>query len=225
MPSPPDHPGVLAIRHFFEVGSDTNVACRLHYTYSGTAPADAACVTIATDVLTSMHTNLLPVMNQDNSIASVSVTDLTSPSSGFGQHFAAANGAVTSQPLPPAACVLLNVRIGRRYRGGKCRTYWPLGSAADLATTLEWAGASVTAFEAAIAQVIDDTIAISTAGTTIGTLVNISNYSGFSTVGPDLEGRFRYPPKVRAVAIAPDPFTGIAVNPKVASQRRRNLQS
>jgi hypothetical protein len=81
----------------------------------------------------------------------------------------------------------------------------------------------VAAFLAGIAQYIDDIIALTHTGTTMGSLVNISDYAGFNTVGPDLEGRFKYPPKLRSVAIAPDVFTGITINPRIGSQRRRNL--
>lgn len=225
MPPLPAIPNTLMVRHFFSVGTDLSVATRLFYTYTGTAPSDSVCGTIASDIYTALATNLPAVMHGDNDITGVSVQDLTSALGGFGEHLAVTPGTEGGQPLAAGTAVLLNMKIARRYRGGKPRTYWPLGTANDLTTPSAWAASSVTAFHTALAQVIDDTIAISTGGTTINTLVNVSYYSGFTAVTNPITGRTRDVPKVRTAAITPDPFIGISVNPKPASQRRRNLQS
>lgn len=224
MPALPDHPNVFAVRHFFEVGDDLNVACRLHYRWSGTAPSNAVCVTFATAIHASMVTNLVPLMAATNSVHAVSVTDLTSPTGAFGEYFHTDNGTSGGSPLDAATAVLFNMHIARRYRGGKPRTYWPLGVAGDLVNPTLWEATSVTAFQTALDQLVDDTIALSSSGTVMGTLCSVSDYHGFTPVTNPITGRTRDVPTVRSVAIAPDDFTALAVNPRPASQRRRNLQ-
>jgi len=223
MPVPPDHPNVIRTRTLFELGSDLNAQCRMHFAYTGTAPDDASCASLATSAYASAVTNLVPLLGTESSLHGVEFTDLTSPSSGTGEHIANTTGTRSGSDTPAGAAVLMNIQISRRYRGGKPRVYWPLGTASDIDTPTNWLSGSVSAFLAGIAQYIDDIIALTHTGTSMGSLVNISNYSGFNTVGPDLEGRFKYPPKLRTSAIAPDVFTGITINPRIGSQRRRNL--
>lgn len=225
MPVPPDHPGVLRIKHNWNVGSDLSVGTTLHFTYTGTAPSNAVCATIEADCYALAVTNLVPLLCDDNYLTGVDVTDLTSPSSGNGVHVASQVGTRAGLPLPAATCVLSRFGISRRYRGGKPRQYWPFGVEGDLASPQAWAGGSVTAFLTGLATYIDGVIVIVESGTAISTMVNISNYAGFNTVGPDLEGRFHYPPKLRAVAIAPDPFVGFTVSARPATQRRRALNA
>jgi hypothetical protein len=223
MPVPPDHPFVLRTRTFWKLGSDLNAQSRMHFAYTGTAPSDASCVTLATSAYASAVTNLVPLLGTESSLAGVEFTDLTSTSAGTGEHLHDTTGTRSGSDTPAGAAVLMNIQISRRYRGGKPRVYWPLGTASDIDTPTNWLSGSVSAFLAGVAQYIDDIIALTNAGTTLGPLVNISNYASFNTVGPDLEGRFKYPPKLRAVAISPDVFAGISINPRIASQRRRNL--
>jgi hypothetical protein len=195
----------------------------MHFAYTGTAPDDASCASLATSAYASAVTNIVPLLGTESSLHGVEFTDLTSTSSGTGEHIANTTGTRSGSDTPAGAAVLMNIHISRRYRGGKPRVYWPLGTASDIDTPTNWLSGSVTAFLAGIAQYIDDIIALTHTGTTMGSLVNISDYAGFNTVGPDLEGRFKYPPKLRSVAIAPDVFTGITINPRIGSQRRRNL--
>jgi len=226
MPVLPDHPGVLRVESLFTVGADANVRCRLHFLYTGSAPTNATCVTIATDIYGFGVTDLVPMLADENNWAGVKVTDLTSPSSGVGEYLtdtAGTRGAGDS--LPAEVCVLDNHGITRRYRGGKPRAYWPFGIGSDLTSPSAWSAGAISAFGTARNNYIISIEGLSVAGTVLGSAVSISDYSGFSTVGPDLEGRFRYPPKVRSVAIAPDLITLYGINPKPGSQRRRQLHS
>jgi hypothetical protein len=223
MPVPPDHPNVLRVTTTWELGSDLNAQSRMHFAFTGTNPSDASCATLATSAHASAVTNLVPLLGTESSLKGVEFTDLTSPSSGTGEHIALTTGTRSGSDTPAGAAVLMNIKISRRYRGGKPRVYWPLGTASDIDTPTNWLSGSVSAFLAGTAQYIDDIIALTNAGTTLGPLVNISNYAGFNTVGPDLERRFKYPPALRSSAIAPDVFTGISINPRIGSQRRRNL--
>lgn len=221
MPPLPAQPNVLQVKHLFSVGSDLSVSSRLFYVYSGTAPSDATCVAIAGLIYTSVVTNLIPLMCSDNAAIGVSVQDLSSSVGGFGEHVANTAGTRTGIPLPASTCVLMNISIARRYRGGKPRVYWPLGVASDLVSPNQWASTPIASFHSGTSQVIDDTLAISTAGLTMQNMVNISYYQGFTAVLNPITGRTRDVPKVRTAAITPDAFIGTAISAKPGNQRRR----
>lgn len=225
MPPLVDIPNVLRVIYAQTVGADAEVIDRIYLKYSGTAPTNASCVTIAGLIHASYVTELVPMLNAANAIRAVEVTDLTTTSSGQGTSSSTVSGSRSGGELSAGAAALLNFSIGRRYRGGKPRAYFPFGSAPDLQTPQTWTSGFISALGVAFQLHVDDLLAITTGGIVITGLVNVSYYSGFNTVGPDAEGRFRYPPKPRTAAITPDAITGFAVNPKVGSQRRRNLHS
>ena len=93
MPPLPDYPHVLKIRTLFLVGADLNVSTTVHFTYSGTAPTDAVCTTIAGDIYTAAVADLVSLIGDENQLHGVQVQDLTSPTSGFGEHIADTLGA------------------------------------------------------------------------------------------------------------------------------------
>lgn len=225
MPPLPSQPNVLSVVLGWDVGADASVSTKLHFTYSGTAPANAVCATIATDIYGFAVSDLVPLVHPDNNLTGVIVTDLTSPTSGFGDHLAVTAGSRSGTPLAAGTAVLTNTKIPRRYRGGKPRNYWPFGIAEDLLTPTAWKTASVAAFLAGAAGWVDSVLTIVESGTTIVTMCSISQYAGFTAVTNPITGRTRDVPKVRAAAIPPDLFNGFSVNTKPASQRRRNLQA
>lgn len=223
MPALPNYPNVLKLRTLFQVGADSGVSTTLHFTYSGTAPANAICDDIAGTWLGSAATNMAPAMETGNALLGATVTDLTTPTSGFGESLATTAGTRGSSPLPAGACVLVNQPFARRYRGGKSRTYWPFGEGGDLVTAQDWNPTAVVDFTDAIQLTLDSVLGVAFGGTTIVSLCSISYYHGFTPVTNPITGRTRDVPTVRSVAIAPDVISTFSINPKVASQRRRNL--
>lgn len=225
MPALPDQPGILKITLLYSVGEDIAALCRFFLQYGGTPPSNASCVTIATTIRASHVTRLNPYMSSANSILGATVTDLTSPTSGFGEDLATTAGGLTANPLPAEACLLINLELARRYRGGKPRIYLPLGDSGELLDPTKWTTTFQNNVHTAFQLFVDDLVAITTGGITISGLANISYYSGFTAVVNPITGRTRDVPKVRSAAIAPDPITNFSVNPRVASQRRRQLHS
>jgi hypothetical protein len=221
MPALPDYPNVLKVRTLFEVGTDATVATTWHFAYTGTAPSNATCTTIAADILAGAVTHLLPAMSGSVNLLGVQVQDLTSATAGFGESLGTHSGTRSGSPLPGSTCVLINQPIDRRYRGGKPRTYWPFGSGADLTDPQAWASAAISDFIDAIQLYLDVILALVVSGTTISDWVSISYYSGFTAVLNPITGRTRDVPKVRSAAIAPDVINTFTVNPKPGSQRRR----
>jgi hypothetical protein len=120
--------------------------------------------------------------------------------------------------------MVISFHTARRYRGGHPRIYVAGVPASNLATPQTWGsgGLSVqlSAWEYFIAQFA---LAVPAAAGP-ATHVNVSYYQGFTnTTFPS--GRIRPVPKLRSGGPIQDFITGYSVNPKVASQRRRNLQN
>jgi len=222
MPPLPPYPGVLRVTTPFAISSDVSVGTTLHFAYTGTPPSDATCVTLANDIEALGVTNLVPLLQADTSLLGAIVLDLSSSTGGTGQNNTHTGGTRGTALLSAATCALQSMKIARRYRGGKPRAYWPFGEATDLSSPQAWSGAAITAFTNGLSTYITDISALSVGGTILGGLVNISYYSGFTTVLNPVTGRTRDVPKVRAVAIAPDPILSWEISPNIATQRRRS---
>lgn len=223
MPPLPDQPNILKIRMLWDVGDDLHVSTTFHFAYTGTPPTNATCDTIASDIYTPAVTYLVPLFDALTSLEGVTVQDLTSPTSGVGLHMAHTVGTRAGTVLPASTCVLVNLGIGRRYRGGKPRIYFPFGVAADLSAPQAWSPTAVGDFNSGIGDFFGAVAVISVAGCVMAGTQSISQYHGFTAVQNPITGRWRNVPKPRTVAIAPDPILSILVNPKPGSQRRRNL--
>jgi hypothetical protein len=226
MPALVDQPNVLKAEFLFHVGGDLDVSTRLYFKYSGTAPTDAVCTTIAGAMHAAWDNAWLGHLSNESSIEGVQITDLTSPVSGFGEELSHVLGTASGPPVAGGTALLQNFNIARRYRGGKPRAYWPILIAADLLTPQEWDPSVLATATSEWATSFNGVIIGSSySGTTIVEQVNVSYYEGFTLVTNPITGRGRNVNKPRTVAIAPDAITGFVLNGKPASQRRRNLHS
>jgi hypothetical protein len=218
MPALPDQPGVLRIDTFFGVSTDADVRTTLYFKYSGTPPSSTVCASIAGSIFTAATTELVPLMDDDHSLTGVTITDLTSPTSGQGSHAGSVAGTRGGAVLAAGTACLVNYRIARRYRGGKPRSYWPFGTSTDLANNSNWGGTFVSGVQASVTAYVADISSITDSGTALGAHV-------FASVQNPVTLRWRNIPTPRPTAIAPDVVTSLAVSSKPASQRRRNLQT
>ena len=224
MPALPAYANVLKISHLFDVGTDANALVNWHMTYSGTPPSDSVCNTLAADIEGHAHTRLVPLFPSVISLAGIKVQDLSSDTAGQGENFGVYPGTRSGSFLGAAVCMLVNMPIGRRYRGGKPRSYWPFGVEGDLDSPQLWSSAFKSTVAGALESYLGDLETVSESGTVLSTLVSVSYYNGFTAVTNPITGRTRDVPKVRTAAITPDIITGLVPSSKVASQRRRNLQ-
>ena len=120
--------------------------------------------------------------------------------------------------------VLVTYPIGRRYRGGKPRSYLTWGTAEDLATRNTFSGGAVTAFHtgwSAILSAIGAAFPLGSA--TFLDFVSLSYYGPPNRLITGSTGRVKTISTQRATALI-DPWGTFNVSDKVASQRRRNLQ-
>jgi hypothetical protein len=220
VPALPVVPNVVRVDVLFTVGSDLNAMDRLHVEYTGGAPSSADCVALAAALYIIFAAELCPYMNANNYLTGVRVTDLSSATGGQGEHIQSTIGAEAPDDIGANSTALVSMRIARRYRGGKPRTYFPLGGFAEMLSPQKWLTTFVTAVQASMDAIRAD-IAVTTHGTTIlTTLCSVSYYHGFTVVTNPITGRARNVPTVRAVPLV-DTCIGWIMEQTIASQRRR----
>jgi|SRR6202035_1070537 len=192
-----------------------------HLGYSvGSSLTLAEVTAIATAAAGSWIADLAPLVSDTIELTNVIATALdssTAPTFNFG---ASTTGGHTEQPVPAGTAMVLQRKVGRRYRGGHSRVYLP-GMVASYLDDTERAwdvtllGQIVEAWEdienaatGAIAGVHTDVAS-----------TNISYYEGFTNfLYPS--GRYHVRPTLRAVPVV-DIVTDTQGNPRPCSQRRR----
>jgi hypothetical protein len=222
MPTLPPVPHTLEMLLDYSVGADSHALTRLHFDYGGGAPSITDATAIAAHASTAAGTNLKPLQSANTSITNIQVTDLSIPSGARGNAAGPGAGTRAGASVPAGVAVLVNGTILRRYRGGKPRSYFPWGVAGDLGSLNTWGAGAVTAFQTGYAAFLAAMNGFTAGTTTVGALVSVSYYSGY-TLGPAAPGGFRKRVATpRAVPVV-DGIGTVVVNPIVASQRRRNL--
>lgn len=222
MPPLPVVPNVVRVTHTFILGTDLTATTRFHWNYTGTPPDNAACGVFATSLRGLAAAHLASVISAENTLSAISVQDLSSSSGGFGEDTSGVAGTRSGGTLTAGTAVLLSGPIARRYRGGKPRTYWPFGTADDLLSANQWSTSAQSDFINALSAYEADFDGQSSGGCTIGQLVSVSYYEGFTSVLNPITGRTKDVAKLRVGGPVVDILTSIAVNPRPASQRRRN---
>jgi hypothetical protein len=206
------------------VGTDANALTLLHFRYSGAPPSAAQCATYCTsfNALTAAEWPL--VLSTFHSYLGCGVVDLSGPLGQSGSAGTAVAGTRGSDYLGASSCVLVHYPIGRRYRGGKPRSYLPWGVHADLTQPQVWLPASVTDFTTVWASILNAVVAAGPIGSAvIGSQVNVSYYGPPNRLITGSTGRVRTISTTRVTPLVDDLPT-FSISNKVASQRRRNLQ-
>lgn len=222
MPALPDVPNVIRFEMDFLVGTDAAALTRFFFAFTGGVPTPGDMASFA-GLASSAAAGVLPaVMHPDTSLTEVRATDLTTAIGNTGVATTITAGTEAGSALGADVCVLYNEVIGRRYRGGKPRGYWPLGTAADLLTRQTWEAASITAFEGAINDIKGGLDGFTSGAITLGGPVNVSYYGPPNRIITGSTGRVRTVSTVRAAPLV-DAITGASVNSHLGSQRRRNL--
>jgi hypothetical protein len=117
--------------------------------------------------------------------------------------------------------VLVNYVIGRRYRGGKPRSYFPWGTVADLQGRQNWTAGFLTNVNTNLATAFAAMIGANAGSTVVTAHVNVSYYLGSKVVIDPITGRAHNVSIARDVPVV-DTIDSFKTSPTVASQRRRN---
>lgn len=224
MPALPSVPFVLKFSLHYDVGTDAAAVTVLHWLYSGLPPTVAQIDTFCAsfNALTAAEWPL--VLSPGTSYLGIDVVDLSSPTSASGAASTSVSGTRSGTILSASAAVLVHYPIARRYRGGKPRTYLPWGTSDDLLNRNVWSNAALVAFNTTWTAIL---AAVPAAGPIGGAaLVSqavVSYYGPPNRFITSSTGRVRTVSTVRATPVV-DLIPGFTMSPKVASQRRRNLQ-
>jgi hypothetical protein len=220
MPALPDPPSpVIKLNVHWGVEGDIS-AQTVHYVgFTGAASAgDLATMAIEVVFAGDAEFNAL-ASNYDGMLACVA-RDITTDMGAEATAGTPWVGTRGTELLPPSAAALVNHSISRHYRGGRPRTYLPLGVSSDVATTGFWSTGFVDAVDSAWGVWVSAFTHTSFGSINVGSLLNVSYYKGF-TPFTEPSGRVRNRPNLRAVPVLDD-ITGHTTSRVIGSQRRRN---
>jgi hypothetical protein len=217
VPALPDVPGVFKTQFQFKIGNDPLAICHLFNRYTGAWPIiQADCNTVATTIYNAYATNILIHTSTEVTLNEVLTTDLGNRSSLQGVHQGTTAGTGGVGPMPANIALLLNMKVQRRYRGGKPRVYWPAGSETDLGDAQKWNPASLNTLTGGFITLINAMAALTWPTGASSQLVSVSYY----WTPPPTPEVPKPPAQLRQTPVV-DNITTWALNPTYGSQRRR----
>lgn len=185
----------------------------LHFEYSGTAPSNAVCATIATNIEAAWSAHVASLAPSPTVLTTVTVTDLTSPTAGEGQWLGSTAGTRGDDSIPANAAVLVSYPSALRYKGGHPRTYLFVLGNADLTGAGEWTPtAEVTTHWQAFLTAV---LASGASGTVISQFCSV-RYKGKFLPNGGPPHFYLTTPLVNVI-----PISAAAAQAKMASQRGR----
>lgn len=217
----PPAPSVLKIQLKWQVGQDVSCFNTYHVKFAGSGPSNADCNTLAGTVYQGVQAGQIISAHPTTVLQMTTVTDLTSPTAGTGVHQAAAPGTAGGGQLPANCCVLVNYVVQRRYRGGKARSYVPMGTDSDLADPQTWTGTAKTNFLNRMNTFQNSLLGLTWGGGNATQLVMVS-YVGdhkWSQANPP-DGPWKSHPVYRETPLI-DQIVATAINSSVGTMRRR----
>lgn len=185
----------------------------LHFGYTGTAPSNATCASIASTIGTAWSTNIASLAPSPTTLKQVVVTDLTSTAAGAGSSLTSHSGTRGDDSIPANAAVLISYPSAIRYKGGHPRTYLYVLGNADLTGAGEWTptGEVNTKFQAFLTACAS----ISVAGCNVNSFCSV-RYKGKFLPNSGAPHFYLTTPLVNPITIS----TATAQS-QMASQRRR----
>jgi hypothetical protein len=219
MPRLPDVPNVVKAQLQWQDAAGNPLYNNLFLQYEGGPPNASEALSLASSIFTAAAF-LLTQANEQVVLTGCRVTDLSADDTGDALHSGSTAGSLHGDELPASAAALINFTIGRRYRGGKPRNYFPLGDNGNMADPRTWAGGFVTNVEAAWSSFIGAVLGTVAGSTTITAHVNVSYYSGSTGSIVDGGNRGKTTPTRRETPLVND-IIGFSMAPRIASQRRR----
>jgi hypothetical protein len=224
VPALPNAPKV--VRHVlrFTYQENVDIVNRFYQQYSGSGPiADMDMLAWATAVSNAWGAHMVAAVAIPLVLNSVTSTELTSATGSEQQYVNDVPGTSTGTPLPANVAMVIREHIERRYRGGHPRQYIAGLTANEQHDAQSWDPSSVAAIHTDYVNFRTACAAGCPSGAQPAVDVNVSYYSGF-TNHTYPSGRVRPVPTLRGAPVI-DVIAAFSVNPKIASQRRRTLQS
>lgn len=205
MPRNPIVPMVVKVE-FLWSQSGVPAANVLHAQYTGGPPAAADLEAIANLIAAAFWQDpIIADYPTTTTFVGVRLTDLNSDTGAEGEHAVGAPGDAVDGPLSAQACLMVNLDIARRYRGGHPRVYFPPCALGALATPNTWDSGVVSDFNGAMVLLNAAFNAAGSGGTTLSGWVCPSFRTGNAWRVDNLV----------------EPVAGWSVNGAVKTQRRR----
>lgn len=211
---------VLSFTFHNDLNGDANVRSKLYFAYTGGAPSNTDCNTLAAGAEAAWAAHLSACFSNTTSMFLTECVDLATSNGGVGQSSTATNGTLTGGVLPVDLCALVNHKIARKYRGGKPRTYFSMGDETKLNTDgRTWTTGFISLVNTNYAAFVTAMAAVTGGSTNVAGPVNVSYYKGYlpPTV---VNNRAKNHLAPRATPVV-DPITSSSLNSLIASQRRR----
>lgn len=208
-------PNVLKV--FLEGATDASDRYKwgnvLHFEYSGTAPSNTVCGTIATAISAAWGSHVASLAPSPTALTTVTVTDLTSTTAGEGQWLGSVAGTRGDDSIPANAAVLISYPSALRYKGGHPRNYLYVLGNADLTGSSTWTPtAEVTTHWQAFLTAV---LAAGSSGTVISQFCSVRYHGKFLPNGGPPH-YYLTTPLVNVI-----PISTATAQAEIASQKRR----
>jgi hypothetical protein len=210
----PPLPNVANVMRCRLVGANVDAAWNVifYLQFSGTPPTSATLQTLGASIAAAYLSNLASLANISNSLTEVHLADLTTPTSASATVSVNEVGTRTGTAFTAQVAMVGSWQVNFRRRGGHWRNYWTFGVTSDMLSARHWTPAFTTAAATGLGGFRTALNAMNVGGSPIS-LVAVSFFNG---VNPNP------PPKslLRPVPLVL-PITGVAVHPRIDTQRRR----
>lgn len=174
-PLPPVSNAIKAQLGWF-IDNNARVENVLHFLVSGGPPSASVCAALAADFQAAQISQFSSVTHTTNGFEPCTVTDISSTSGAQGTGGTQQGGAMTGSYNVAQTALVMNHHIARRYRGGKPRTYLPVGNQASLLTPGQWSASFCTSIATKWANFITSCLAATSGGVSVTSFVSVSYY-------------------------------------------------
>lgn len=221
MPALPPVPNTIRATLKFTLSGNVQGGFRHYLTYTSGAPTSAELTTLAGDIEAAWSAQMAKYQASTAALVLVDCQDIGTDSGASGSWTGTAPGTHADAEITAGVCVVFNHAISRRYRGGKPRTYCPIGTVVDHTGESTWTQESMDAWNPSWAAYMAAILASTPGSLVLGNVVNVSYYSGFKSYENPVTGRYRNIPQLREGGPVTDNITSTAAAAKIGSQRRR----
>lgn len=216
---------VLEIAFHWTIDEDTKAITKLHWRQTAGTASESNLTALATAIVAGTTASLHSLVSAHVDNTLVSCTDLGTAGLVSGTVGGARAGSRTggASYLPGQVCLVANYRIGRRYRGGKPRSYWPAGTMSDVADAQTWQTVQLAAgthtLYTDLRATLDAVGAATGGGITLGAQCSISYFSGGHWIA-GTSGKPKWIPTLRGTPVVDD-ILSMSLRRKLGTQKRR----
>lgn len=217
----PAVPNVIEVKIGWAVGEDIRASSKLHFHSPVASPTAADLQTLANAIGALGNGNFDSGYSSSVKRTSITCTELGSGNQFQGVWTGNVTGARTGAYLPAQTCVLVNFKIGRRYRGGKPRIYLPFGTVTDLSDPQQLTSAAATDMQTKVQTWLTGVLAATGGAITLDRQVSVSYYGAAAPLLAQHKNGETVWTSQRRTAPVVDNVLGISVPTRLATQRRR----